>query len=57
MDSAYVFDSEQATKLLMKNYELVKTSGVSFIDKRIRFLIARLLREIMKSFNQKNSMK
>ncbi|MBF2556024.1 DUF4003 domain-containing protein [Listeria marthii] len=42
MDSAYVFDSEQATKLLMKNYELVKTSGVSFIDKRIRFLIARL---------------
>lgn len=42
MDSANVFDSEQATKLLMKNYELVKTSGVSFIDKRIRFLIARL---------------
>lgn len=24
MDSANVFDSEQATKLLMKNYELLK---------------------------------
>ncbi|MBC1860756.1 DUF4003 domain-containing protein [Listeria welshimeri] len=42
MDSTFAFDSEQATKLLMKNYDLVKTSGVSFIDKRIRFLIARL---------------
>ncbi|AHI57068.1 DUF4003 family protein [Listeria ivanovii] len=42
MDSEYVFESEKATKLLLKNYDLVKTSGVSFIDKRIRFLIARL---------------
>ncbi|WP_270998010.1 DUF4003 family protein [Listeria seeligeri] len=42
MDSEYIFESEKATKLLMKNYDLVKTSGVSFIDKRIRFLIARL---------------
>lgn len=57
MDSANVFDSEQATKLLMKNYELVKTSGVSFIDKRIRFLIARLLRGIMKWLIQRNLVK
>lgn len=42
MNSEYVFDSNQATKLLMQNYDLVKTSGVSFVDKRIRFLIARL---------------
>lgn len=28
MNSEYVFDSNQATKLLMQNYDLVKTSGV-----------------------------